>query len=1006
MKKISLLIVMIISLSFALATINEYYGFNATAGAYVPITGTAITSIHVDDALSSPIPIGFAFSYGELSFSQVQVSSNGWVGLGTTHPNSTLNNALASLTRIPVVAPLWDDLSMASGNVQYLTTGTAPNRVFTVQFTNAKWNFNSPGLFSFQARLYENSKIDLVYGTATGAPNLPSASIGINMTPGGSGWFYSVSPSSSTASTTVENATVNAFPATGTIYEFNPIIIPANDLMALSVSGNSTPTVGDQNLYTAQIRNRGTSPQTNYLVKLFLTGDVELASVNGPVIPADEVLSVSLAWTPTVDGPTSLFARVVLAGDQEPSNDQSPAFGIIVMPQGVVTVGDGSVDARVPFDMFYKNSLHQTIYYPAELGQTGTINAIALFNQFTTATLTASPIKLWIGTTPVADLTSGWIPSSQLNLVYDGNIAMPAGVNAITIPLSTPFNYTGGNLVLMFYRPMDTGYYSYMDNFKCQSVGTNRARNMFSDSIPFDPAAPMGGTLTGQFPKTSFYMGPHPTEPIFAINPSAYSFGNISVGNDVNQRFTISNAGAGSLTLNSITITGHNAFTLSSLPALPATLASGASIQFVANYAPESVGNNSAVIAINYDPARVTHSVSLTGIGVENNAEIDPPQNLTANVEGSNVHLNWDALIPPIEGFFDDFESYEDFLLNFPPWICVDLDLSSTYAISGYSWPHDYEAQAYIIWNSSATTPPWTNPDAIPHSGSKQVACFSSFISPPNNDWLISPPLEITSYSNTLSFWAKSLTDVFGLERFKVGISTTGASPSDFSIISGATYIEAPSVWTQYIYDLSAYTGQRIRFAIQCVSYDSFIFFIDDVALDAGPENAGVRLTTRNMPGYRIYRDGTLIGSIADPGINSFVDTNLPNGNYSYGVSVVYSNGESYPASVEVTVNAVNNDDSLNPAIITKLKGNYPNPFNPDTAIRFSLKETSPVSINIYDVKGQLVKTLVNEVREAGNHSVIWKGVDNNGRAVSSGVYFYRMSSRKFSSTRKMILIK
>ncbi|MDZ4122349.1 MAG: choice-of-anchor J domain-containing protein, partial [Candidatus Cloacimonadaceae bacterium] len=518
--------------------------------------------------------------------------------------------------------------------------------------------------------------------------------------------------------------------------------------------------------------------------------------------------------------------------DQEPSNDQSPIFNIIVMPPGVVTVGDGNIDARMPFDMFYKNSLHQALYYAAELGQTGTINAIALFNKFATETLTASPIKLWIGTTALADLSSGWIPSNQLYLVYDGNIDMPAGENAITIPFSTPFNYTGGNLVLMFYRPMDTVYYSYNDYFKCQIIGSNRARNMFSDSIHFDPENPMGGAVTGQFPKTSFFLGTHPTEPVFAINPEAYHFGNISMGNDVNHRFTVSNAGAGSLVINSVTITGHNDFTSSNLPALPTTLVSGASFHFVATYAPASIGQHSATIAITDNLTRVTHSVALTGTGVENNAEIDPPQNLAAIVEGSEVHLNWDALIPDIEGFFDDFESYDDFILNFPPWTCIDLDLSSTYSISGYSWPNAYAPQAYIIWNSSATTPPWTNPDAIAYSGSKQVACFSSFISPPNNDWLISPPLEITNLTSTLSFWAKSLSAVFGLERFKVGISTTGAAPADFTIISGATYLQAPEIWTQYVHDLSAYMGQRIRFAIQCVSYDSFIFFIDDVALD------------------------------------------------------------------------------------------------------------------------------------------------------------------------------
>jgi len=101
----------------------------------------------------------------------------------------------------------------------------------------------------------------------------------------------------------------------------------------------------------------------------------------------------------------------------------------------------------------------------------------------------------------------------------------------------------------------------------------------------------------------------------------------------------------------------------------------------------------------------------------------------------------------------------------------------------------------------------------------------------------------------------------------------------------------------------------------------------------------------------------------------------------------------------------VDNDDPVIPAVTT-LKGNYPNPFNPQTTISFSVKESVPVTIEIYNVKGQLVKTLVSETKAPGNHSVVWQGDDNNGRSVSSGIFFYKMQAGKYSSTRKMILMK
>ncbi len=126
-------------------------------------------------------------------------------------------------------------------------------------------------------------------------------------------------------------------------------------------------------------------------------------------------------------------------------------------------------------------------------------------------------------------------------------------------------------------------------------------------------------------------------------------------------------------------------------------------------------------------------------------------------------------------------------------------------------------------------------------------------------------------------------------------------------------------------------------------------------------------------------------------------------------VSLIFSTDDPLTPLVIVTLTGicgpVDNEDDVLPAI-TSLRGNFPNPFNPETTINFSVKEAVPVTIEIYNVKGQLVKTLVNEAKAPGNHTVVWNGVDNNGRAVSSGIFFYKMNAGKYSSTRKMILMK
>lgn len=98
--------------------------------------------------------------------------------------------------------------------------------------------------------------------------------------------------------------------------------------------------------------------------------------------------------------------------------------------------------------------------------------------------------------------------------------------------------------------------------------------------------------------------------------------------------------------------------------------------------------------------------------------------------------------------------------------------------------------------------------------------------------------------------------------------------------------------------------------------------------------------------------------------------------------------------------------DPATPMLETALNSAFPNPFNPSTTISFTLKTAETVTVDIYNQKGQLVKTLVNSPMTAGTHSVNWNGTDAKGTNVASGLYFYRMQSGKYSSTRKMVLMK
>ena len=97
-------------------------------------------------------------------------------------------------------------------------------------------------------------------------------------------------------------------------------------------------------------------------------------------------------------------------------------------------------------------------------------------------------------------------------------------------------------------------------------------------------------------------------------------------------------------------------------------------------------------------------------------------------------------------------------------------------------------------------------------------------------------------------------------------------------------------------------------------------------------------------------------------------------------------------------------DDVL--PVYTLDANNYPNPFNPETTISYSVPAAGHTSLRVYNLKGQLVRELVNGAREAGQHTVVWNGKDANGNAVSSGIYFYSLTSGGKTVNRKMLLAK
>lgn len=158
----------------------------------------------------------------------------------------------------------------------------------------------------------------------------------------------------------------------------------------------------------------------------------------------------------------------------------------------------------------------------------------------------------------------------------------------------------------------------------------------------------------------------------------------------------------------------------------------------------------------------------------------------------------------------------------------------------------------------------------------------------------------------------------------------------------------------------------------------------------------------RNLTGYRIYRNGEFLADDTD---YWYLDINVPSGYYEYYITALYGEYESSPCP-SAFIEHTSADDQLID-ISTMLIGNFPNPFNPETTISFSTAENEHnTQLTVYNVRGQKVKTLIDEKLSAGRHSVVWKGKDENNQAVPSGIYLVKLASGDFSAIRSMVLMK
>ena len=312
--------------------------------------------------------------------------------------------------------------------------------------------------------------------------------------------------------------------------------------------------------------------------------------------------------------------------------------------------------------------------------------------------------------------------------------------------------------------------------------------------------------------------------------------------------------------------------------------------------------------------------------------KVSAPENLTGSVDSDNsVSLAWEAPSKFYsENVTEGFESFEPWTISaFAPWTVLDGDKAPVIYLDA-NYPNMGKPQAFTIIDSSSVN----DSDLKPHAGTKSLGCFTADImeTDANDDWIISPLL--TGEAQTISFFAKQYLAYYNPEQLEVLYSTEGTAPEDFTLIEKFE-ISNDMSWKKFKVQLPE--GAK-HFALHVVTSDGYICMIDDISYTAG--------SCTDIVGWRVYRDGQMIGETPAEQRN-YVD-NQPTANSNYNVTALYATGEEsgYSNSFSTAGSSVNAIDAQTLYNVYSIDGRV---------IRLNAESLKDLDPGLYIVNGKKV---------------------------------------------------
>ncbi|MBN1968585.1 MAG: choice-of-anchor D domain-containing protein [Candidatus Delongbacteria bacterium] len=943
----------------AALTINH----NAAKGtAEIPLTGTCvgeITEVIIGDgtltSLNLPIHPYFGYTYSQVIYLQSEINvsdkrihrlSYHWNGSGSGtnskqweiylgHTSKSIFTAVSDWIPLGNLTKVFDgtvNITAVDGWIdidldQSFIYNNSDNIVIAVYEKQPSYGSISEKFFgtplpSNRSLLLYNDTSSLVVPSAPGNGNLVSgiANIKIHVEDLPTNPIFSVTPTSKNFGQQYLNS--SSEPQTFTVTNTG--------------SGNMTINPSDITLIGADANQ-------------FILSNIALTQN----LTSGQSFGVNVAFNPTSLGNKTAQLQIV--------DNISKATNVVNLSgegSDLVTIGTGIVTTlNLPLNPYYGYNYSQTIYYQNEINVSDQrIEKIYYYWNGINNGQNSKNWSIFMGHTDkvVFETSTDWIPSTGLTQVFTGDVSISATEGWIEIILDNPFIYNNiDNLVIAVDENSSGNDGSSTKFFGTSTVGVTRGLRYQSDSTDPNPATPPAATsVVSGIANIQLKFGEIPAVPTFSINPSTKDFGEIELGTDDSQVFTISNTGAGTLEISDIQLTGDASYSLTG--ETTASLANGETHQFTITFAPSTVGVKDANIAITDNISKAVNNVVITGEGY-----VRP-----AGSTCSNPYIVTFPLIDPIISNTSQYgNDYNNSMITNGS---LTTNASTSY-INGYDFIAQFTLTEPMLLNGSliGASGDWLGllilaeePNLVtPAQVLKSTGCGSG-----TSCSITNFELQAGTYYAIVSTYPTPYTANFILN---LSVATIPNPPQNLI----ATYVNG----NNYV-DLTWETPVSKKFTkFSKTSRNSESQVIEEV---------------KAFTHYNVYKNNMKIAETTEL---TYKAENLSNGNYTFAVTAVHSDPVRESAKEEADLVTVNYDQQI---VVTDLSYALENTgiwtpvdqiINETETLNFSITANDPDGNDLgysWKVNGTEVSTIANydfttDYTSAGNYVVTLFVTDN-----------------------------